>query len=145
MSLRRVFPSSGKNFYFYTGVLMETVNAQNAPKAIGPYSHAVKANGLLFCSGQIPLNPETMTLQQDTIEEATERCILNLKAVLEEGGSSLTQVIKTTIYITDMNDFPKVNEVYAHHFGETKPARATVAVKALPAGAIVEIDAVAEL
>ncbi len=123
---------------------MEIINAEHAPKAVGPYSHAARLGNLLFCSGQIPLHPETGTLKQSSIEEATEQCILNLKAVLEEGGASLKSVVKTTIYLTDMNDFPKVNELYARYFSETKPARACVAVASLPIGAIIEIDAIAE-
>ena len=123
--------------------MRETVATNNAPQAIGPYSQGIVYNNMVFCSGQIPLDPKTMTLNQPDIETATEQCILNLKAVLEEAGSSLDKALKITIFVTDMANFKRVNEVYGKYFGESKPARACVEVSALPAGAIIEMDAVA--
>jgi len=122
--------------------MRETIATTNAPQAIGPYSQGISYGDMIFCSGQIPLKPETMTLNQDSIEVATEQCILNLKAVLEEAGSSLDKTIKINIFVTDMGNFKQVNEVYAKFFGESKPARACVEVSALPAGAIIEMDAI---
>lgn len=123
--------------------MRETVNTPKAPRAIGPYSQAVRAGNLLFCSGQIPLDPETGRLVDGGVEEQARRVLLNLEAVLEAGNSSLDQVIKTTVYLADLADFAKVNSVYAAFFRQAPPARATVQAAALPAGALVEIDAVA--
>lgn len=125
--------------------MKKTVNTDKAPKALGPYSQAVITGNLVFCSGQIPLNPETGELNQETIEAATEQCILNLRAVLEEAGSSLEKTVKATIFVTDLANFKRVNEVYAKFFDASKPARACVEVSALPAGAIIEMDAIAEI
>lgn len=122
---------------------MQTVTAQNAPAAIGPYAQAVKSNGFIFCSGQIPLIPETGELLCSDISKETAQVMENLSAVLLAAGSSFDKVVKTTIYLTDLNDFPAVNEMYGSFFGEQKPARTTVAVAALPKGARVEIDAIA--
>lgn len=122
---------------------MQTVTAQNAPAAIGPYAQAVKSNGFIFCSGQIPLIPETGELLCSDISKETAQVMENLSAVLLAAGSSFDKVVKTTIYLTDLNDFPAVNEIYGSFFGEQKPARTTVAVAALPKGARVEIDAIA--
>ncbi len=124
---------------------MEIIATGKAPAAIGPYSQAVKSNGLLFCSGQIPLNPETGEMVSGGIRQETEQVMKNLKAVLAAAGTGFDRVLKTTIYLVDMADFPQVNEVYGSYFSMAKPARATVAVAALPRGAKVEIDAIAEL
>jgi 2-iminobutanoate/2-iminopropanoate deaminase len=125
--------------------MLETVETKDAPKAIGPYSQAVRANGFLFCSGQIPLDPATGELVSADISTETRRVMENLKAVLAAGGASFDTVVKTTIFLADMNDFAAVNEVYGSYFTGHKPARATVAVAKLPRGARVEIEAVAVL
>ncbi len=123
----------------------EIVNTKNAPEAIGPYEQAVRVGPFLFTSGQIPIDPATGSLVTGEIEEAVERVVLNLKGVLEAAGASLDKVIKTTIYLTDMKLFARVNSVYERHFGGSKPARACVEVSALPKGAMVEMEAVALL
>ena len=120
----------------------EIIFTDKAPKAIGPYSQAVKSNGLLFVSGQIPLNPETGDLMNASIEDQAEQVIQNLKNVCEAANTSLSDIVKLTIYITDMNDFSIVNEAMAKHFSEPYPARATVEVSALPLGVNVEMDAI---
>ncbi len=125
--------------------MKERVQTLNAPQAIGPYSQAIKANGLVFASGQIPLDPTTGKMLQGSIAEQTERVLTNLKGVLEAAGSSLDQIVKTTVFLADMNDFAEVNEVYGRFFGETPPARSTVEVARLPRDAGVEIDAIALL
>ena len=123
---------------------MKEVRTASAPDPVGPYSQAVVQAGWVFASGQIPLDPKSGTLIDGTIEEQTEQVIANLRAVLEAAGSSLTGVLKTTVYLTDLALFPRVNAVYAEHFtGTPAPARATVQVAALPLGAEVEIDAIA--
>lgn len=122
---------------------IELLNTDNAPAAVGPYSQAAKVGNLLFTSGQIPLVPETGELITDDIEKATRRSLDNLKAVLENAGSSFDKVIKATIFITDMNDFGKINEVYGEYFANHKPARSCVQVAALPKGATVEIELIA--
>jgi 2-iminobutanoate/2-iminopropanoate deaminase len=121
----------------------EPVKTDRAPAAIGPYSQAVRWGGLIFCSGQIPLDPATGRMIEGEIEAQTERILENLAAVLEAGGGSLRDVVKTTVYLVDLNDFPKMNAVYGRYFPESPPARATVQVARLPAGALVEIDAIA--
>ncbi len=121
----------------------EIVSTSNAPAAVGPYSQAVITGDLVFCSGQIPLNPETGTVDGNSIEAQTRQCLKNLKAVLEAAGSSLQHAVKVNIYITDMKDFPAVNGIYAEYFEEPYPARACVQVAALPLGVMVEIEAVA--
>lgn len=121
----------------------ETVNTDRAPQAIGPYEQAIKCNGLLFTSGQIALNPATGTLIEGDVSAQTRQVLDNLKAVLEAGGSSLDHVIKATVYLTDLSNFAKMNEVYAEYLGKAKPARSTVGVASLPRGASVEIDLVA--
>jgi 2-iminobutanoate/2-iminopropanoate deaminase len=113
------------------------------PPAVGPYRHAVEAGGLVFVSGQIPLNPATGEIVNDDIRRATEQVLANLRAVLASVKLGLGDVVKTTVYLADMKDFPAVNEVYGAHFKEPYPARACVQVAALPKGARVEIDAVA--
>ncbi len=119
------------------------VQTATAPKAIGPYSQATVSQGLVFVSGQIPLHPVTGALLNGSIEEQTRRVLLNLKAVLEAAGSSLDLVVKTTVFLKDMADFPAMNEVYAEFFGSSLPARATVEVSRLPKDVSVEIDAIA--
>jgi 2-iminobutanoate/2-iminopropanoate deaminase len=122
---------------------MESIQTDRAPQAIGPYSQAIKANGFIFASGQIPLDPATMRIVEGGVEEQTGRVLDNLKAVLEAAGSSLDRVVKTTVYLADMNEFAAMNEIYARYFGATKPARATVQVARLPRDVKVEIDVVA--
>ena len=121
------------------------VQTENAPAAIGPYSQAIKANGFVFVSGQIPIDPKTGEFVQGGIREQTEQVLKNLSAILEAGGSSLARVVKTTVFLADMQDFAAMNEVYSGFFGETPPARATVAAAGLPRNTRVEIEAVAEV
>ncbi|HEY5460696.1 MAG TPA: RidA family protein [Deferrimonas sp.] len=121
----------------------EVVRTAGAPAAIGPYSQAVRAGGLLFCSGQIPLDPSTGNLVNGGIEAQAERVLSNLEAVLIAGGETLRSVVKTTVYLVDLGDFPAMNGIYGKFFPEDPPARVTVQVVKLPAGARVEIDAVA--
>jgi len=121
----------------------ETLSTGNAPKAIGPYSQAVKCGELLFCSGQIPLDPATGKLVTGGVREQTEQTLKNLEAVLAAGGGGLDTVAKTTVYLLDMEEFQQMNEVYGLFFRESPPARVTVQVSKLPAGARVEIDAIA--
>lgn len=121
---------------------MKTISTSNAPQAIGPYSQAVQTNNLIFTSGQIALLPDGQFLEGD-VEAQAHQVLKNLSAVLEEAGSSLQKVVKTTIFLANMEDFAKVNAVYAEHFGEHKPARSTVGVKQLPKNALVEIEAIA--
>jgi len=121
---------------------MKFVQTKNAPSAIGPYSQAVVLNGMVYTSGQIALTPDGQMLEDDVILQ-TKQVLKNLEAVLIEAGSSLQNVVKTTIFIANMDDFATINEIYAEAFGSHKPARSTVAVKTLPKNALVEIDAVA--
>jgi 2-iminobutanoate/2-iminopropanoate deaminase len=124
----------------------EPVTALGAPPAIGPYVHAVRSAGLLFCSGQIPLDPERGELVGDTPAEQARRCLENLRAVCEAAGATLADAVRVTVYLTDMSAFGEVNEVYASFFAsEEPPARVAVGVAALPRGAQVEIDAVVAL
>ena len=125
--------------------MRETVRTEKAPAAIGTYSQAILSGGFLFCSGQIPLDPATGKVVEGGIEPQTERVLLNLAAVLEAGGASLRSVAKTTVYLVDLSDFPAMNKVYGTFFTESPPARATIQVAKLPAGALVEIDAVASV
>ena len=122
---------------------MKKVQTNNAPLAIGPYSQAVIAGNLVFTSGQIPLNPETGVIEGENIAEQTHRVCKNLEAVLVASESSLTNVVKTTCFLANMADFAAFNEIYSQYFTE-KPARSCVAVKELPKGALVEVEAVAE-
>jgi len=124
--------------------VMKTINSNEAPAAIGPYSHAVETNGVIFTSGQIPILPATGELADGGIKEQAEQVIKNLKAVLTSAGSDLDHIVKTTCFLTDMANFAAFNEVYAVHF-TSKPARSCVAVRALPKGALVEIEAIAQL
>ena len=119
------------------------ISTDKAPGAIGPYSQAVKAGGLIFCSGQIPIDPTTGEFVSGGVVEQTRQVLVNLSAVLNAAGSSLDQVVKTTVFIADMADFAAVNEVYAEFFSENKPARATVQAAKLPRDARVEIDCIA--
>ena len=121
------------------------VRTTNAPEPVGPYSQAIIAGEFIFCSGQIALKPTTGELINKDIESETAQVMKNLKAVLESAGSSLDMVVKTTIFLRDMNDFVRVNEVYGSCFGEIPPARATVQAANLPKGANVEIDCIAVL
>lgn len=122
---------------------MESVATNNAPQAIGPYSQAMITGNLIFCSGQIPLDPATMEIIGETITEQTNRVFQNLTGLLEAAGSSLGQVVKTTVYLKDMSEFAAMNEEYARHFGDHRPARAAVEVARLPKDVRVEIDAIA--
>jgi 2-iminobutanoate/2-iminopropanoate deaminase len=125
--------------------VIEAVATEGAPKAIGPYSQGIKANGFLFVSGQVALDPRTQQMVQGDVAAETERVLENLKAVVEAAGSSLAHTVKTTVYLADLGDFAKMNEVYARYFGERPPARATVQVSRLPRDARVEIDLIALL
>ncbi|HLH40904.1 MAG TPA: RidA family protein [Bryobacteraceae bacterium] len=123
--------------------MTRTISTANAPKAIGPYSQAVISNGFAFLSGQIPLDPSSGEVIEGDVAAQTERVLENLKAVLEASGSSLQNVVKTTVFLKDMGDFSKMNEVYARYFGQNSPARSTVEVARLPRGVRVEIDCIA--
>ncbi len=120
----------------------EIIFTEKAPKAIGPYSQAVKAGGFLFVSGQIPINPESGNLMIASIEEQANQVILNLKSICEAAGSGLEDIVKLTIYLTDLGNFAKVNEAMLEYFPEPYPARATVEISALPLGVNVEMDAI---
>lgn len=122
---------------------MKSVATNNAPQAIGPYSQAIITGNLVFCSGQIPLDPATMEIVGESITEQTNRVFQNLSGLLEAAGSNLGQVVKTTVYLKDMSDFAAMNEEYARHFGDHRPARAAVEVARLPKDVLVEIDAIA--
>jgi 2-iminobutanoate/2-iminopropanoate deaminase len=122
---------------------MKIISTQNAPQAIGPYSQALVVDGILYSSGQIALTPEG-ELVEGGVDVQTRQVLSNLSAVLEAAGSSLQQVIKTTIFLADMEDFATVNEIYAEFFGDHRPARSTVAVKTLPKNVLVEIDCIAK-
>lgn len=123
---------------------MKTVSTEKAPAAIGPYSQAKIINGLVFCSGQIPIDPATGNIEAVTIEDQTRQACLNVKAILEAAGSDLDKVIKSTCFLADMKDFQAFNGVYAEFF-TGKPARSCVAVKDLPKGALCEIEVIAEV
>ncbi len=122
---------------------MEVIATEKAPAALGPYSQAIRANGMIYCSGQIPVNPATGAIEAKTIEEQTAQSISNLRNVLEKAGSSLANVVKTTVFIKDMNDFAALNKVYAELFGDTRPARSCVEVARLPKDVLVEIECIA--
>jgi 2-iminobutanoate/2-iminopropanoate deaminase len=123
--------------------MKDIVSTDSAPKAIGPYSQAVKHNGIVYLSGQIPLDPNTGQLLEGDIAAQTERVLENLRAVLEASGSSLDRVLKTTVFLKDMGDFPRMNEVYARYFPSEAPARSTVQAARLPRDVQVEIDCIA--
>ncbi len=123
---------------------MRFVATGSAPRAIGPYSQGIVANGLLYTAGQIALDPATMQVEAEGITEQTEQVMKNLGAILAAAGSDFAKVVKTTVFLTDMADFQAMNEVYARAFGDHRPARSTVAVSGLPKGVRVEIEVVAE-
>jgi 2-iminobutanoate/2-iminopropanoate deaminase len=124
---------------------MRPVATDGAPRAIGPYSQGIASGGLVYTAGQTPLDPATGDLVAGEVSEQTARALENIRAILDAAGSGMALVVKTTVFLTDMADFPAMNAAYAAAFGEHRPARSTVAVKALPRGARVEIEAVAEL
>lgn len=124
---------------------LKTIAVENAPKAIGPYAQGIAAGGFLFTAGQVPLDPATMKLVSGTIAEETNRVFDNLEAILAGAGCTLADVAKTTVFLTDMANFAEMNGAYAARFGDHRPARSTVQVAALPAGARVEIEVVAKL
>lgn len=124
--------------------MSEKIYTKNAPDAIGPYSQAIKVGGLVFTSGQIAINPATGNVEADTIEGQTEQVMKNLKAILEEAGTSMDKAVKTVCFLADMNDFAKFNEIYGNYF-TGKPARSCVAVKTLPKNVLCEVEAIAEL
>ena len=123
---------------------MKTISAPKAPAAIGPYSQAIQVGNLIYTSGQIPIDPTTGAFVEGGIKEQTRQSLTNVKAILEEAGLSMGDVVKTTVFLADMNDFADMNSVYAEFFTEPYPARSAVAVKALPKGALVEIEVIAE-
>lgn len=123
---------------------MKTISTEQAPKALGPYSQAIDSNGTVYCSGQIPINPESGDIDAKDIAGQTRQAIQNLSAVLEKAGTSLAKVVKTTVFMADLNDFAVMNAVYAQMFGDNKPARACVQIARLPKDAKVEIEAIAE-
>ena len=122
---------------------MQTINTPDAPEAIGPYAQAVETGGMIYCSGQLPVNPANGKIEVAGAAEQTMRVLLNLRSVLEAAGSGLDKVVKTTVYLTDIGDFPAVNKVYGEMFAGHTPARATVQVARLPKSSKVEIDAIA--
>jgi 2-iminobutanoate/2-iminopropanoate deaminase len=123
--------------------MRETISTEKAPGAIGPYSQAVSVGGMVFCSGQIPIDPATGNFVSNEVAEQTEQVLKNLTAVLEAAKTNLNNVVKTTVFLADMDDFAAMNEVYARYFGENKPARATVQAARLPRDARVEIECIA--
>ncbi len=124
---------------------MKLINSPEAPVAVGPYSHAVRVGHLLFCSGQIPLDPDTMKIVDGGIESQTRQVLSNIRALLATVGTTFDNIAKTTIFLTDLGDFAVVNGLYAEAFGDHKPARSTVQVAALPLGASVEIECIVEI
>lgn len=122
---------------------MKQIYTQNAPAAIGPYSQAIEVNGFVYASGQLPIDPATGAFPEGGVKEQTRQSILNVKAILEEAGLALSNVVKTTVYLADMGDFAAMNEVYSQFFAQPFPARSAIAVKALPKGALVEVEVVA--
>ncbi len=124
---------------------MENINVKAAPEALGPYSHAVKTGNLVFCSGQTPLNPDTMKVDATTIEDQTRQVLGNLSAVLAGVGLTLKNVVKTNVYLKNMDDFAGMNKIYEEMMQGNKPARATIEVSKNPLDALVEIECIAEL
>ena len=124
---------------------MKVISTKKAPSAIGPYSQAIKVGNLVYTSGQIPIDPATGMIVEGGIQAQARRSLLNVKAILEEAGLTMGHVVKTTVFMADMNDFADMNAVYAEFFAEPFPARSAVAVKTLPKGALVEIEVVAEI
>ena len=125
--------------------MKKIIHTDNAPAAVGPYSQAIQIGDLLYTSGQIALDPATMKMTGDDVAAQAHQVLTNLKHVLEAGGSSLANVVKTTVFLKDINDYAALNAVYNEYFGESKPARSAFAVDALPLGALVEIEAVAAI
>lgn len=123
---------------------MNAISTTKAPAAIGPYSQAIKVGGLVFVSGQLPINPATGAFAEGGIKELTRQSLTNMKAILEDAGTSMVNVVKTTVFLADMNDFAAMNKVYAEFFAAPFPARSAVAVKTLPKGALVEIECIAQ-
>ncbi len=123
--------------------MRETISTENAPGAIGPYSQAVRVGDMVFCSGQIPIDPQTGNFVSDEVAEQTEQVLKNLSAVLKAAKTNLDNVVKTTVFLADMDDFTAMNEVYARFFRDNKPARATVQAARLPRDARVEIECIA--
>ena len=121
----------------------QVIHTDNAPKAIGPYSQAVKAGNMLFVSGQVPFVPETMEIVEGDVQAQTRQSLTNVQAILKEAGADFSDVVKTTVFIKDMNEFAQINEVYGEFFGENKPARACVEVARLPKDVKVEIEVIA--
>ena len=124
---------------------MKEIQSTAAPAAIGPYSQAIEANGMVFASGQIPIDPSTGNIVEGGIEQQTHQSLRNVKAVLEAAGTDLAHVVKTTVYLAEMSLFGEMNEIYAQHFSEPFPARSAIAVKELPKRALVEIEVIAAL
>jgi 2-iminobutanoate/2-iminopropanoate deaminase len=122
---------------------MKAIHTDNAPAAIGPYSQAIEVNGFIFASGQIPIDPKTGNLVEKDIRKQTVQAITNAGNILKAAGADLSKVVKTTVYLADMNDFTAMNEIYAQYFSEPYPARSAVAVKDLPKGALVEVEVLA--
>lgn len=125
--------------------MKQVISTKKAPAAIGPYSQAIKVGNLVFTSGQIPIDPATGVFAEGGIKEHTRQSLTNVKSILEEVGLSLANVVKTTVFLADMNDFADMNAVYAEFFAEPYPARSAVAVKTLPKGALIEIEVIAEI
>ena len=124
---------------------MKVINTKKAPAAIGPYSQAIQVGNLVYTSGQIPIDPATGVFVEGGIKEQTRQSLINVRSILEEAGLSMSNVVKTTVFMADMNDSADMNAVYAEFFTEPYPARSAVAVKTLPKGALVEIEVVAEV
>ena len=122
---------------------MKVVNTNNAPSAIGPYSQAIEANGFVFTSGQLPIDPATGVFAPGGVKEQTRQSLTNAQAILKEAGIDLSHVVKTTVYLADMEDFAAMNEVYAEFFSEPFPARSAISVKRLPKDALVEVECIA--
>lgn len=123
--------------------MKKVISTQNAPAAIGPYSQAIEVNGMVYCSGQIPINPQTGEVVDGGIVEQTQQSLANVKAILQEAGLEMSSVVKTTVLLANIEDFAKMNEVYASAFEAPYPARSTFAVKDLPKGVLVEIEVIA--
>ena len=124
---------------------MKAINTKKAPAAIGPYSQAIQVGNLIYTSGQIPIDPSTGSFVEGGIQEQRRQSLNNVKAILEEAGTDMSHVVKTTVFLSDMADFAAMNDVYAEFFTQPYPARSAVAVKTLPKGAMVEIEVIAEL
>ena len=122
---------------------MKQIHTDNAPKALGPYSQAIEAGGMVFASGQVPIDPATDQFVEGSIKEQTRQSLTNARNILREAGTDLTHVVKTTVFLSDMDNFAAMNEVYAEFFQQPYPARSAVAVKTLPKGALVEIECIA--